>query len=196
MWSCARESLNDVHAERYVPLCNGSPIPYSRVLGYWQDEATFRSFFLSLLSDAPFAAYRWETPPITKLSAGRAFEFALLDAPGLEQPPDDQAFAEHFHRATADQDVVTFQNLGKDAVLVVPCPLAKGDGYAHLAAFVRAAPVAQQHELWRAVGAAMQARLGQSPVWLSTAGMGVPWLHVRLDSRPKYYAFNQYRDAS
>ncbi|MGI9175867.1 MAG: DUF6940 family protein [Rhodothermales bacterium] len=25
-------------------------------------------------------------------------------------------------------------------------------------------------------------------MWLSTAGGGVSWLHVRLDSRPKYYA--------
>ena len=40
----------------------------------------------------------------------------------------------------------------------------------------------------------MEARIGIQPIWLSTAGMGVPWLHVRLDSRPKYYAFGPYRD--
>ena len=60
---------------------------------------------------------------------------------------------------------------------------------------MRHAPAAQVHELWRAVGAAMQARLSPRPTWLSTAGMGVAWLHVRLDERPKYYGYALYRDA-
>ena len=32
----------------------------------------------------------------------------------------------------------------------------------------------------------------ESPVWVSTAGMGVSWLHVRFDSRPKYYRWGEY----
>jgi NADH:ubiquinone oxidoreductase subunit len=40
----------------------------------------------------------------------------------------------------------------------------------------------------------MQNRVGEQPVWLSTAGMGVAWLHVRLDDRPKYYGYSPYRD--
>ncbi|MFO1021395.1 MAG: hypothetical protein U0903_11970 [Planctomycetales bacterium] len=31
------------------------------------------------------------------------------------------------------------------------------------------------------------------PVWLSTAGAGVPWLHVHLDDQPKYYSHAPYR---
>lgn len=31
------------------------------------------------------------------------------------------------------------------------------------------------------------------PVWFSTSGMGVPWLHFRLDHRPKYYTFTPYK---
>ena len=29
--------------------------------------------------------------------------------------------------------------------------------------------------------------------WISTAGLGVPWVHVRLDRRPKYYQYDRYR---
>jgi len=29
--------------------------------------------------------------------------------------------------------------------------------------------------------------------WLSTSGLGVGWLHVRLDSRPKYYTYEPYK---
>ena len=32
----------------------------------------------------------------------------------------------------------------------------------------------------------------QPKVWLSTSGLGVYWLHVRLDSRPKYYQFKEF----
>lgn len=38
----------------------------------------------------------------------------------------------------------------------------------------------------------MTARVGTRPVWLSTAGAGVAWLHVRLDDRPKYYSYRPY----
>ena len=91
--------------------------------------------------------------------------------------------------------MVTFPNLGNDAVLVVPTPVGPSAAYVHLAAFVRHAPPAQVHELWRAVGAAVASRLSVKPMWVSTAGMGVAWLHVRLDDRPKYYGFTEYRGA-
>jgi hypothetical protein len=29
--------------------------------------------------------------------------------------------------------------------------------------------------------------------WVSTSGLGVPWVHVRLDERPKYFQFGPYR---
>ena len=50
----------------------------------------------------------------------------------------------------------------------------------------------QQHALWQSVGEAMARRVGAKPVWLSTAGAGVSWLHVRLDDRPKYYGYVPY----
>ena len=67
--------------------------------------------------------------------------------------------------------------------------------YGHLAAFVREAPQAQRHTLWQVVGAALDERIGVRPTWLSTSGLGVSWLHVRLDSRPKYYQYEPYRVA-
>jgi hypothetical protein len=39
----------------------------------------------------------------------------------------------------------------------------------------------------------MQRRLNNKPVWLSTAGAGVAWLHIRLDDRPKYYGYTPFR---
>jgi hypothetical protein len=195
MFHCDMEALARGRVQRYVPRRDGSVLPYRDVLKHLQDDETFRVFLTSLLTMPKFAGYRWETPPVTTGTIDREFEFVLLDAPELARPPDQRAFAQQFEAATADQTVVTFPNLGNDAVLVVPFPVGPPQAYVHLASFVRRAPSTQVHEFWQRVGAAMEARLSASPTWLSTAGMGVAWLHVRLDSRPKYYGYAPYRDA-
>jgi hypothetical protein len=64
--------------------------------------------------------------------------------------------------------------------------------YTHLARFLREAPREQVHELWIAAGEAVMARLSDKPLYVSTAGMGVAWLHVRLDTRPKYFGYEPY----
>lgn len=186
MWSTRSQQLDNgrilqVHLDA----------PYSEVLCLWRDDAAFRSFFIALLADAPFSAFRWETPALTAASAQRPFEFVLLDSPGLAANPDPQAFAERF---AAGETVVSFANLGKDAILVVPCPDGPLSAYGHIAAFMRHAPEPQKHALWALVGKVMQEQLGEAPIWLSTAGAGVAWLHVRLDNRPKYYGFGPYKD--
>jgi hypothetical protein len=119
----------------------------------------------------------------------------LRESLEIDVPADGRAFASHF-AAQDDEGVVTFPNLGRDAVLVVPLPLGPSSGYSHLASFVRQASSAQNHALWKATGRAMERRVrenGSRPTWLSTAGGGVPWLHVRLDDRPKYYSYAPYR---
>ena len=195
MWDCTPQLLHGGRAQRFAPRRRGLPVPYRDVLRYWREDETFRSFFVSLLANASFSAFRWETPPVTTTTAAREFEFVLLDAPGLDRAPDTRAFGEQFRSAGKDRRAIAFPNLGNDALLVVPCPSGPTAAYVHLAAFVRQAPEVQVHDLWRVVGEAMETRLGAEPTWLSTAGMGVSWLHVRLDSRPKYYGYAPYREA-
>ncbi len=172
-----------------------SLLAYDDVLERWRRDAKFRTFFNGLLADSPSTAFRWETPPITAATAERPFEFVLLDSPDLARTPDPQPFAEHFEDGSK-RAVVTFPNLGGNAVMVVPCPDGPASAYGHLAAFVRQGPEPQRHALWQAVGEAIAGRLDARPVWLSTAGAGVPWLHVRLDDRPKYYRHEPYRHTS
>jgi len=195
MWTARSEELADTRGLHFDVHVGSRPATVTDVLRGWQGDAGFRSLFNSLLADAPYAAFRWETPPVTASTANRPFEVVLLDSPGLERRPDPEAFAEHL-AGGAEGRVLEFPNLGGDAVLVVPCPSAGPSAYGHLAAFVRQAPERQRHALWKVVGAAMQRRLGSKPVWLSTAGAGVSWLHVRLDDRPKYYSYGPYRGAA
>lgn len=123
MWECSPQAVAGTRAGRwYVPRRDGAPVRYRGVLRCWREDETFRSFFISLLASAGFDGYRWETPPITTATADRAFEFVLLDEPGLDRPADAEAFAEQCRTAGKSRRVVAFPNLGNDAMLVVPCP--------------------------------------------------------------------------
>jgi hypothetical protein len=192
MWTSRGEELADGRGLRFVVDLGSRRATFADVLRGWQHDAAFRTLFNALLAGAPFSAFRWESPAVTATTVTRPFEFVVLDGPELVRRPDPEAFADHF-RDTAETEVVEFPNLGGDAIMVVPCPRAAPCAYGHLAAFVRTAPESQQHALWKAVGEAMLRRLGVRPVWLSTAGAGVAWPHVRLDDRPKYYGFGPYR---
>jgi hypothetical protein len=193
MWIPRTESLAGGRVIRTQVKQDDSPLPYSAALSLLQNDADFRSFFLALLADAPFAAFRWETPPVSDATIDRQFEFVMIDSPGLAKIPDSAAFATHFTAAPQKQ-VVSFRNLGNDATLIVPAPLGPATAYGHIAAFVREAPDDQKHALWRVVGEEMLKHIRPTPIWLSTAGAGVPWLHVRMDATPKYYGYRPYRD--
>ena len=99
-------------------------------------------------------------------------------------------------RAELDRDpsseIAVFENLGGDALLLAPRRVGPLDAYGHLAAFVRRAPAPQVRELWQRTASVVRERLGEDPIWLSTAGLGVAWVHIRLDSRPKYYRHAPY----
>lgn len=182
----------DDHAHRYAITCAHKPVSFAEVLDLWQHDDAFRAFFNSLLIDSPFPAFRWETPPITRTNAGRAFEFVLLESPWLSDKPDARSFAERFTADDTNEGIVAFANLGHDAVLVAPSPRGPASVYAHLGVFMRGGTDGQKHALWRVVGKTAQGQLGDSPLWISTHGGGVAWLHVRLDSRPKYYGHEPY----
>ncbi len=144
-----------------------------------------------------FRAYRWETPPINSKLLERAFEFVLLDCPMLDRSVDRDSFAKYFE-GIPNAGVAVFENLGKDALLIVPGPADNDEQFAHLAGFLNHGSDEQIHELWAQVGANLATRLrdqdSRAPVWLSTAGMGVAWVHIRLDSFPKYYGYAPYRE--
>ncbi len=191
MWTARSEEVPKGSGLHFTLDRDARPATYADILVAWQDDVDFRSFFNSLLAECPYTAFRWETPAVTAATLTRPFEFVLLDSPFLARRPDPNAFASHF--TDTESGVVTFPNRSGDALMVVPCPVVEPSAYGHLAAFVRHAPEGQRHALWQAVGAAMTQRISEKPVWLSTAGAGVAWLHVRLDDWPKYYGHPAYR---
>ncbi len=194
MWTSQVETFKSKGIQKISIFSNNQRVTYSEVIELWQDNNAFRSFFSALLAETSFSAYFWETPPITLSTAHRAFEFALIDSPQLARVrPNPIDFRKYFESASSDEQIITFPNLGKDALLVVPCPIAKMSVYPHIGTFMREAHPSQKHALWQTVGQVLQHRLNQHPIWVSTSGLGVYWLHIRLDSYPKYYNFESYK---
>ena len=155
------------------------------------DDALIRTLsegIVTLSEGRGYKAVFFETPV---LEMGRVFEFVIMDATDTvlaTAPADDTAFAAKCKDAGF---VVAFKNLGGDAELVVPCRQRAEDSYAHLLTFLRSAPQAQVHDFWRTTGTtALQKQ--ERATWVSTSGLGIAWLHLRFDSKPKYYTFVNY----
>jgi hypothetical protein len=165
---------------------------FRQLFTWLRDDGAYAEWLSHTISDFDSQAFYWELPPLTTNTIDDDAEFVVLEAPSLARmAPEPDVFASHF-QPRPDHGIAVFPNLGGDAVLVVPCPVEPGDSYPHLMAFLRAAPVDQLRALWRTTAATVSTRLGARPIWLNTAGLGVAWLHVRLDSWPKYYRYQPY----
>ncbi len=150
-------------------------------------------FSRQLLDIAP-PAFAFECPPLTGNDLDQPFEYATPASPALSRVrPDPQPFRDIFANQSTAATVATFHNLGGDALLVAPLPPADpGVDCAHLGIFLRTAPDGLVDEFWSATARAALDHLSDAPLWLGTAGLGVYWLHMRLDSRPKYYRTHRY----
>jgi hypothetical protein len=176
-----------------------APLTYRELFTGLQQSCALPAALTTALRESRFESYYFESPAFAATTLDTPFEFVCVDAPqhvGMAVNPTD--FAEYLHIAEAG--VTSFDNLGGDARLVVPLPAEpsalKTQWYSQIATFVRNASDAQTQALWKEVGrtALFLVSKGHSgPRWLSTAGSSVPWLHIRFDSRPKYYRHMPYR---
>lgn len=182
----------------------------------------------SCKQEAPFEAFRFETPAVSSETVFRKqFEFVLVRDTHLAifaAVPNPNSFSQFLlspqckttgdaisksHEPKKSRSVgCAFANLGGDAMLIAPTDWSSSSHvsscYGHLANFVRGAPEEQAIGLWRTVAETLTEQLispklkndengRKQPLWLSTAGHGVAWLHFRLDSRPKYYHYLPYK---
>jgi hypothetical protein len=193
MWTAHRTVLREGWHEKVAIIEDGRTMSFAEVIAGWRDDAAFRAFFLAVLAATPYPAFLWEMPPIRRGRTGANYEYVAIRSDALARTPSDsEAFAAKFRNTVGS--VATFRNLGGDALLVVPRQACEAEAYTHIAAFVRDAPPAQQREFFRVLGLAIGQELRRTaePIWTSTSGLGVAWLHVRLDSYPKYYQHGPY----
>lgn len=187
-WTASRSGAGEI--ERIELRENGSPLSFRRCFDLLRNNEEFARWYTGLLNESRFAAYFWENPPLDRTTIDAGVEFVLVDAPMLERvPPDAAPFRSYFGNGA----IAVFRNLGGDAILIAPPPDDSSPGHAHLAAFLRTAPRPRVQSFWRTIAGTVVESVTDEPLWLSTAGLGVAWLHVRLDTSPKYYQHGPYR---
>jgi len=152
---------------------------------------TFRQFYNDFLSSTEYDAFFWENKPMMENNLDDEYECNIVNSDFLAAvSPDAETFRQYFD---VSKNVVTFPNLANDAELIVPCPKKDNASYTHIGNFVRNADETQIDDLWRITGIETLQSIDSKPKWLSTSGLGVFWLHIRIDTIPKYYQTTKYK---
>lgn len=110
----------------------------------------------------------------------------------LAQRQNKKDFQEYF-KNSQNKYVVSFPNLNKDTMLVVPMPV-RGKNYSTLRDFIDNASEIQQQEFWKKVAEVAKKFMNEKgKVWISVHGLGVDYTHVRISTSPKYYFDNELK---
>jgi hypothetical protein len=192
MWSIQSALVENDKTILYQIFNQNKALTFGEMIKCWQADDAFCAFFCQTLAQALWPAFYWEMPPLCQHTLDHPAEFVLVNSPTLlRASPDASAFQAYFESHT--DGVVCFMNLGGDARLLAPVPQGENENYTHMASFVRYAPVQQQVAIFQQLGHLLQKHLSTYPLWVSTSGLGVHWLHIRLDEQPKYYQYLPYR---
>ena len=105
----------------------------------------------------------------------------------LKAKEDLKPFSEHLDKNKDEKYAISFPNLSGDTILVVPVP-RKGKSFVNLFKFYKNSSEIQKKELWKKVAEQAKEFLKTNDnIWISTHGLGVNYLHVRICNNPKYY---------
>lgn len=201
-------SADKANVVKYVLMNNDSRVTFAEFLALLsRSDSLIHDLFFEVLRNQEYSSYFFECPSITMSTvATTGFEFILASSPTLStRAVDKTPFETHFINAVAKGlSVVSFANLGGDSCLVVPCPPNLTEDmpsyFTHLASFMRAASREQVMTFWKVAANEIISNLQRNPpdqkMWVSTSGLGVSWLHLRLDSYPKYYSYEPYRSSA
>ena len=131
-------------------------------------------------------------PSFSNEELNKDFEFVLIKRFGINKC-DKKMFHEKFNNCDK-QKIIVFESLGRDAILVVPCPI-KNKNFSNLKTFTKNADEEHQILLWKQINKEMINLLNhKKKFWLSTHGDAINYLHVRLDFYPKYFVYKKYKN--
>lgn len=193
MFRVEKQVLAESKIHKYIIFQNDNQLSFANFLSCLIGNKEFREFYNQILVNSEFDAFFWENPPCSIENLNQDYEFVLVKSKIFSKlKADSKTFSKHF---IEDKSAVDFPNLGKNAQLIVPTPKSELESYTHLGDFVRNALNEQIHDFWQLVGKVYKSEINQGKRWLSTHGLGVHWLHVRVDTVPKYYHFKAYKFA-
>jgi len=181
------------HTVRFRLKENESYLSFKEVFNLWQQNVEFVKFYKNELLNLKYQAFYWEHPALNKGFLNKRYECILQRSRPLEHLPiDERSFRDYLFQEAA---VTDFMNLGKDARLVIPTKKTDKEIYNHFGKFLRFAAEEQIIAVFKSVGKTILEEIEtQKLIWLNTEGTGVIWLHIRMDTKPKYYKTVRYKE--
>jgi len=192
-------------------------VTYAEAINFLKKkEVNFINCLMSALKNAidgyELGAYFWECPPVSKKTINKPFEFVVTKSDALTdiKQQDYSAYEEYLNKEEnyfnyGCSFLVLDQDEGK---LIIPTlcysrtETEEGikteiEDYRNISEFVYHSPYSQSSEFWSEVGRVLEEELNKGGVrWLSTYGLEVHYLSVRIDKQPKYYQHEEYKQLS
>ena len=168
------------------------------VLQALEEKMSLSKILIKTLAKCPLDHYVLEFPPVSGQTLhGIPFSFVVTKEARLDRKQSLDAFQEHYQRGKV---VVNFKNLSGESTLVVPLPGSKSGGqeFSSIGPYSRTVPMKHQQKFWKRVARCILKEMKHDfyrAYWLSTSGLGVPWLHARIDKTPKYYVYGPFKTA-
>lgn len=181
-------------------------ITFQQFLKKLNSSKTFRNQFKTTITSVypsyPFVFF--ESPPVNADSIKtKMYEFVLVSTGTFHHVGTDYgAFRDKFDSERCKNNGLNaceFPNLGNDAIMVTPKGVegeTHREKYTNLMSFLREGDEEEIDGFLKLVGVSAEKRvdeMGSLDTWISTSGLGISWLHLRLDSRPKYYTYRDYK---
>lgn len=178
---------------KYTVNSEGGKLTYHNFLNLLREKNNefLKAFRDELnIASSEFSGYFWECVPVSSNTIDKDFEFVVVKSGALSNIRQDYSnFQEYFGR---DNNVVSFSSFSGDTLIV---PIPKDSDYKNISKFADNTSAEQWGEFWQKVGEKMEENLinaNGSTRWLSTSGLAVYYLHVRIDKKPKYYNHQEY----
>lgn len=161
-------------------------LTFNQVFNLWKTNPIFIQFYVYNLRNMGLDAFYWEHPALKTIFLEKEYECVVQRSSSLETKEiNENAFSDYIYE---NEQVVDFMNLGKNARLVVPTKQSEKAIYNHLGKFIKHATDEQIIAVFQHVGQKVKEEIeSKETIWLNTAGLGIIWLHIRMDTKPKYY---------
>ena len=167
---------------------------------YWSTKLSNWYQGKDIVSYKSSKAFLYETSPIIKESITHdgivnitgIYHEKFIDSDELDNLSQDSTDFDEYLANPNNEYCTSFYNLSKTTRLIIPTKL-NGSNYKSLKEFIENAPHIQQQYFWKQVSIEAYNMLKQhSKIWISTHGLGVPYLHVRVEVSPKYYKTSEF----
>lgn len=197
-WSYNSQKIND-NTYKYKITLGGTQLSFRDFIAFSKNKKTaFFQAFQGALKDAnaKFPAYFWKCPPVSQKTLEKPFEFVVIKSDTLNNIQQNYSSFQEYFGKSSDNQVVSFLGFN-GGILISPVPKDPAD-YKNISQFTKNAPEEQQQALWKEVANKLREELEkdhEAPRWLNAEGLGVYYLHVRIDKTNRFYGdYPEYKN--